>query len=499
MRTIYGKLESGFGHAAQTVYVHKYIALAAMVLITTMLAGQLPKLTIDTREESFFHPTDPTLIAYNEFRSRFGQDDLFFIALAPDQGLTNDFLVLLSQLHRELEGALPYLDEITSMVNGRVVTAEGDTLLVGDLMPRPPETKEEREQLLQRIDSYPLHENLLISPDRTLAIILVKAKAIIDSDVEDLLDGFEEDEPVGEAATTTAYLSNEQNVEIDAAIRKLIDRYSDSGIRFYFAGTPVFVAEIQRGIEKDLACMIPLSFLVIVFFLALLFRRMTGVVYPLIVVLLSLMASLGIMALWRIPITNAIQILPTFLIVVGIGDSVHILTIFYRNLGQNMDKRQAIVQAFAFAGLPVLMTSVTTACGLLSLIWADVAIIAQLGYIAPVGVMLAFMYTLVLLPALIAIFPVKTKVRDRSQRTDLADGCFAVIAHWTTQRPVLVSLISFFIVGLSLAGALGVRFSHDLAAQRFDRAGLHRSVGQKKRRHRHVGGHRGFQQTKRAP
>ena len=90
----------------------------------------------------------------------------------------------------------------------------------------------------------------------------------------------------------------------------------------------------------------------IIVFLAVLFRRISGVVYPLITVLLSLVASLGIMAIWRIPISNAIMILPTFLIVVGVGDSVHILTIFYRNLQVSGDKREAIVRAVAYAGLP---------------------------------------------------------------------------------------------------------------------------------------------------
>ncbi len=76
--------------------------------------------------------------------------------------------------------------------------------------------------------------------------------------------------------------------------------------------------------------MVPLSFLVIIIFLLVLFRRISGVIYPLITVFFSLISSLGIMAMAGIPITNVIQILPTFLIVVGIGDSVHILTIFYR-------------------------------------------------------------------------------------------------------------------------------------------------------------------------
>ncbi len=72
------------------------------------------------------------------------------------------------------------------------------------------------------------------------------------------------------------------------------------------------MAEIQKGIEKDLGTMIPLSFAIIVVFLAILFRRLSGVVYPLLIVFLSLTASMGIMAMVDIPITNAIQILRTF-------------------------------------------------------------------------------------------------------------------------------------------------------------------------------------------
>jgi predicted RND superfamily exporter protein len=167
------------------------------------------------------------------------------------------------------------------------------------------------------------------------------------------------------------------------------------------------------------------------------------------------------MAIWGIPITNAIQILPTFLIVVGIGDSVHILTIFYRNLSRCDDKRQAIIEAMGFAGLPVLMTSVTTACGVFSFVWADLAIIAQLGYVAPVGVMLACLYTLVLLPALIAIFPVKPAKPLPPERYPLADRLFDAITKLTTRRPVAVVIISAILVALAAASALTVRFSHN--------------------------------------
>lgn len=460
MTTVHRRLEAVFTALTAWVVVHRWTTLVVTLLITAMLTAQLPKLTIDTREESFFHKGDATLIAYNQFRDQFGQDDIYFIGLRPDKGLTPAFLQVMRRLHRELEQAVPYLDEVTSLVNGRVVRAEGDTLIVEDFMPRPPERIAEQKRLLARIDRYPLYEGLLVSADRTLAMILVRARAVLETAEDDLMAGFAEDAG-GREEPAQRYLSNAQHVQIDAVIRDIVDKYRGSGIDVYFAGNPVFVAELQQGIEKDLRVMIPLSFLLIIVFLALLFRRLSGVLYPLVTVFFSLAASLGIMAIWEIPISNAIQILPTFLIVVGIGDSVHILTIFYRHHRACGDRRRAIVSAVGYAGLPVLMTSVTTACGLLSFVWADVAIIAHLGYVAPAGVMLAFLYTLFLLPALIAIFPMKAGRPLPVDRRPFIDRVFQRIARTTTRRPYRMAAIWAVFVVVAGAGATTVRFSHN--------------------------------------
>ncbi|SHJ62207.1 hypothetical protein SAMN02745216_01991 [Desulfatibacillum alkenivorans DSM 16219] len=460
MSAAHQKLESLFTHIAKWVYAHWFITIAVILASTVFLAAQLPELTMDTREESFFRQTDPMLIAYNEFRDQFGQDDMFIIGMRPEKGLTREFLAIMNRMHRELEDEAPYLDEVNSLVNGRVVRAEGDTLIVEDLMPEPPETEEERRRILNLIDRYPLYDNLLIAPDRSMAMIIVKAQAIVKAAEGDVFDGFDSavapiEKPPGN------YLSNEQNVEIDNVIRGIVDRYRGQGVDFYYAGTPVFVAEIQRGIQKDLGLMIPLSFLLIIFFLAVLFRRVSGVFFPLIVVVFSLLSSFGIMALWGIPITNAIQILPTFLIVVGIADSVHILTLFYQNHQSCGDKRAAIIQAVGRTGLPVLMTSLTTACGLFSFVWADVAVVAQLGYIAPVGVMLAFVYTIFLLPALIAVFPMKQPIKKTAGKPSVMDRFFDGLTRLTTQRPVTIILIWSAAAIIAGAGAMNVKFSHN--------------------------------------
>jgi len=460
MTRVHKKFENGFAWLAAKVYDHKSLALILMLLMTVAFAIHLPELTIDTRDESFFHPDDPALITYNNFRDTFGQDDQFIIAMQPRRGITLEFMHTLHAMHQELEGSVPYIDDITSLVNGRVVTAQKDTLNVGDLMPSPPVTDQELRDLLQQIDRYPLYDRLLVSDNRDLACIVIKAQATKEVSAEEALAGF--DDIAGPANKPAhRYLSNAESVEISTAIRKVLARYQSPDIGIYFAGTPAVVAELQKSIEKDITRMVPLSYLLIIVFLTVLFRRISGVIYPLVIVFFSFAATFGVMAMVSLPLTNVNQILPTFLVVVGIGDSVHILTIFYRLYRQTDDKRHAIIQAMGYAGLPVLMTSVTTACGLLSFAWADVATVAQLGYIAPVGVMLALLYTVILLPALIGIFPVRGGKSAMVNGLPMADRIFDWVARVTTGRPLMVVAISGLLVAITLVGALSVRFSHN--------------------------------------
>lgn len=462
MKSLYKFIEKQFSAFTSFIYRHKYITLVLVLIVTFSLASQIRNLTIDTRDESFFHDNDPILINYNKFRDTFGQDDMFIITLKPEKGITQDFLSILVKLHTELEAELPFLDEVKSLVNARLTISRGDTLTIEELIESPPSTQEEFQRIMDLIDHYPLYEKILVSQDRSLVSIIVKARAVIEEDTEDILVGFDDENTQTESQETeTNYLSNEQNIEIYNVIHRITKQYQGKGITFYYAGTPAFVAEITKGIERDLRVMMPLSLLIIIVFLFVLFRRVTGVIYPLITVFFSLVATLGVMAAINIPITTVVQILPTFLIVVGIGDSVHILTIFYRNLQAMKDKEKAIVSAVGYSGLPVLMTSITTACGLFSFVWADIKSISQLGYVAPIGVMLAFVYTITLLPALIAIFPVKIQKEKNKEKISIITVFFKAIARITTHRPVLICSISTLIITIAIYGSFNLSFSHN--------------------------------------
>jgi len=213
-------------------------------------------------------------------------------------------------------------------------------------------------------------------------------------------------------------------------------------------------------LEKDLGIIIPATFIMVLLFLGLLFRRISGVLYPILIYIFSLLSAVGIMAILNIPMNNITTILPSFLLVVSISDAVHIMALFYPAYQKIGDKKEAIVHAMEHAGLPVLMTSLTTAGGLMSFMAAKVAPIADLGVVTPVAVFLALFYTILLIPALLAIFPLKKKEAHATGKEKL-DLLFESIAKLTCRRQGLV--ISMFVILLIVAavGVSQVRFEHN--------------------------------------
>ena len=200
----------------------------------------------------------------------------------------------------------------------------------------------------------------------------------------------------------------------------------------------------------------------IALFLAILFRRAAGVILPLVIVILSLLCTLSSMAIFDTPLHVPTQILPSFLLAVGIGSSVHILVIFYQRRQRGETKEDSIAFAFGHSGLAILMTSLTTAGGLLSFTAAEMAPIYDLGVFAPIGVMISLLFTIVLLPALIAIWPMRDELpRENESEESLTRKVVTGMGALATRHPVVVVACVGTVLAVSLIGAAKIRFGHD--------------------------------------
>jgi predicted RND superfamily exporter protein len=155
------------------------------------------------------------------------------------------------------------------------------------------------------------------------------------------------------------------------------------------------------------------------------------------------------------------QILPILLLTVGTCGAIHILAMVYRGLSEGRPMEEAISFALGHSGLAVLMASITTAAGLVSFSSARLAQVANLGTIAPVGVLLAFVYVVSLLPALLSFAPLRATRfgagRDRIHRR--ISGVLARMGGLASARPRAVVAVSGMLLAVAAIGISRVHYS----------------------------------------
>lgn len=463
------RVEEWFEGFAHCIYRNRIKTIVIILLLTAAAVSQIPKIKIDMSTEGFLHPGDPELLAYNAFRDQFGRDEVIMIAIKPPKVFDLDFLKMLKSLHGELEESVPYLDEITSMVNARNTRGEADELIVEDLLEHWPQDAAELEDLKQRVLSNQMYKNLMISEDGKFTTIVIRTNShsSLGEDTDALKEfDSEQSQETGEAAASpppAKYLTDKENSEVVNAVQSLLEKYKNSEIEMYIVGSPVVTHFLKKSMMEDMRKFVVLSIILVSLLLFIMFRRLSGVFLPLLIVILSLLATVGIMAFTGTAIKVPTQILPSFLLAVGVGTSVHILAIFFQHYREHADKEAAIVHALGHSGLAVVMTNVTTACGLLSFSTSDVAPVADVGIFAGIGVLIAFINTIVLLPAILALAPIRLKSKNgQKPENTIMDRFLAAVANFSTGHPRGILIVSLIMVALSIGAATRIRFSHHI-------------------------------------
>ncbi len=460
------------------------------MLLFMALLTQLPKLQLDTSTEGFFRQDDPVLIEYERFKERFGSDKAVVLMIRPDDVFSPETLKALTSLHRELEKELPYLDEVVSLVNVTSVRGEAEKLIVEDLLKDSPETSEARQELRARVLSNPIYRDQLISEDGRLTAMVIRPTVMVldelelasqaelldfatnDQSVTEDLTDFDENSPSATAdalldfdeepqqATNAHELTLEEESRLMAVLKSITGRYQSENFQIYLGGMIVMETTILASMLENMPRFTITALILIAVLLALVFRRISGVILPLLTVVIALLSTVGLMAATGTPFTIISQILPSFLLAVSIGYSVHLLTIFYQQLQIGNSRQESIVEALGHSGLAVLITSLTTAGGLVSFAGVGLAPVGDLGRFGAIGVLIAVLFTLAPLPALLTILPIQANQKSEASKTQ-QDSLMVHLGVFSLYNPWKVLMVSGAVLGVSFFSALQLEFDHN--------------------------------------
>ncbi len=450
--------ESVFEQNARAIFRWRWAVLVFCLLVTAGMASQIKNVRIDNSHESYLHADDPTAILYSNFRKQYGQDSYVLIAIATPEVFDLKFLRKLQAFHDEIEVKVPHVAEVTSLVNARLTRGENDTLIVEKLLEAWPEDEAGLIALKDRVYDNPLLVGHLISRDGAISSIVVRPEVYaMDEEAFDEFGSFDdglEEEP--------AFVGVDEKSELVRVLDEIVEKYDAEDFKIHLSGGSVVGARLNVMMRADVANYMIVCSSVILLLLVLLFRRFSGVFVPLVMVISTLMTTFGCMAFFDFPFSMSVQMLPIIVMCVVVCDVIHVLVLVYQALADGKEKEDAIAYAYRHSGLAILMTSLTTAAGFAAFISADLAPIGHLGMLSSTGVLLAFLYSVTLLPALIAILPMRqVAMKNAGTGEGAVARALIRVGNLATEKPWQVVMVSLVVLVWSVVGASQVRFSHE--------------------------------------
>jgi predicted RND superfamily exporter protein len=462
------RIERSFEGWGRRLSANPWTVLVCTLVFVATCMGGLPRLTVDVSFEAFLHADDPVRVTYDAFREQFGRDERVIVSV--ERGTEGrregdvfdiEFLARLRDLHESIESRVPYVDDVTSLVNARDTRGEGDTLVVEDFLDPWPRDDAELAVLRDRAIANPLFRNNVISSDAQTTTIMLELQLYTSAMSEnDDLEGFDSND--AESDEPPPLLSSGETAELVHALKTVLSEFEGPDFVLHIAGSPVMLNDVSGSMLRDMPRFAALAIATIAGFLFLLFRRFVAVVTPLVVVILSVLSTFGLMGWSGTSIHVPTQILPSFLLAVGVGDAVHLLAIFYENLRKGETREDALAHALGHSGLALVLTSVTTAAGLASFATAGLAPVAALGLFAPIGVMVALALSLTLLPAMIQILPLRLpRQQTESDGLNRLDRVLVGFGRFATRNPNPIIATSALLLVLAGISASFLTLSHD--------------------------------------
>ena len=404
----------------------RYLILVTTLVMVAAAAGGLRFIGFKTDYRVFFSDDNPQLQAFEQLQNTYTKSDNVLLVLAPRDGRVFSPETLASVAFvTEAAWQMPYSIRVDSLSNYQHTRAEGDDLIVADLVPDPAllDTGE-----LQRIREIAVHEpllvNRLVSEDGSVTGINVTIQLPDQG-------------------------SGKEVPEITAFARNLVEevRAGNPNLDVYLTGMVIMNNSFPEVSIHDQKTLVPLMFAVVILTLVLLLRSFTATVSTFLVIAFSIVAAMGLTGWMGIALTPPSASSPTIILTLAVADCVHVLVSFLHAMRRGMDKTSAMVDSLRINLQPIFLTSLTTVIGFMSMNFSDAPPFRDLGNIVAMGVTAAFVFSVTFLPALILVLPVRVKpsVSEHTQRVDrFAEFVITRrrLLFWGTGA-VIIALIAF--------------------------------------------------------
>ena len=419
---------------------HHPWCVAFFLLATTLLsAWGATQVKFEFAPQSVFAGRNDLIADADEFKRTFGYDDSVIQVILKADGDRDVLMPQALDWQVSLAHDLDHLPDVVRVESlGSITTRRfhlsGDAGVSKTPLIHLPATQKTESEVREFLTHSHLMEGILVGTDRKVAAILVFFDPKLQS--SDQMRGIVE-------SIQTAVHNNPP----------------PAGYEAFITGQAVLRVDIVRNLQSDQRFLIPIAGILYFIALVLAYRRISGSLVPLLAVGIGLAWTLGLLSVTGQSFNLISNVLPMLLMVLGISNSVHIISRYAEDSHRVLDRREAVQSTMRHMVVACLLTFLTTAAGFASLATAHSDVLRAFGWQATMGmVLLYFAIVITLTAALPWLRPPRPGIRIGGRHWGLK-RCLAGLGNVVTRYPKLTLAMSFALMGLALFAARDVKIN----------------------------------------
>lgn len=351
--------------------------LIAIILLTAFMGYKAIDVHLSYEMAQMLPASDTTSRAYEKFKATFGQDGaVLFIGIKDEKLFTlnefNDWLELTESLRR-VDG----VQEVLSI--GKLYTLEkNDSSRKFDFKPvfeGKPQTQAELDSLRKKIFDLPFYDGLIINKETNATLMMLT------------LD--------------KSRLNNKSRISLVKDIETEVEAFSNKhNLKVHYSGMPYIRTKTMKMVQSELLMFMLLSMLVASIALYLFFRSFKAVLFPMLIVVISVIWSMGTLGILNYEITILTGIIPPLLVIIGVENCIFLLNKYHHEFREHGNKVLALSRVVVRTGNATFLTNLTTATGFAAFIVTGNKLLVEFGIVAAINIMVVFVLSIFLIPIL---------------------------------------------------------------------------------------------------
>lgn len=414
---------------SKAILQNRILLILFFLIATIFMAWHARNLKLSYAGSKILPLTDSVFIKYNAFKKQFGEDgSVMVLGIQSPNIYQKDTYNKWVQLSDEI-GKLKGINGVLSI--GKLFELQKDTVnqkfVISPIPSGLVKSDAAMDSLKNRIFGLPFYNGLLFNKasNATIMAITFDPKILNSVDRNPILK------------------------EIEAKAQAF---GKSTNLQVHMSGLPFIRTATSKLVSNEFVLFLGLSILVSALILLIFFRSFYAVFFPILVVVMGVIWSIGTLVLFGYEITILTGLIPPLIVIIGIPNSILLLNKYHNELKKHGDQQKAMSITIERIAVTTLIANVTAAIGFGVLYFTGSELLMQFGSVAALNVMFTWLMCLCLIPIIFSYLPIPKGKANTPHVPNFLDHLLAKTDILVQQKSILIYIVTIILTAISFIG-----------------------------------------------